>query len=128
MSGFDAVFSIFPYLFGVVFILVFAVILTVVVRSLRQSAHDRKQPRIPVPARVAGRRTQVWGGSGDSAAHTTQYATFEFANGERLEFSVPASEAGYLVEGDAGVLTFQGSKFISFTRGLSETGQSDPPV
>lgn len=104
--------------FFVVFAAVFALILFMVFRTVLKNAQDRRQPQIPVPARVVARRNQVWGGAGDSAAHTRHYVTFEFANGQRLELAVPDTEAGYLVEGDTGVLTFQGSLFVSFERGL----------
>jgi hypothetical protein len=43
--------------------------------------------------------------------------TFEFATDNGWN-SRPDTEAGYLVEGDTGVLTFQGSLFVSFERGL----------
>ncbi len=119
-TGFD-LFRIFPYLFVAMFVLVFGIIFYIGIRALLGSAHDRRQPQVPVPARVVGRRTQVWGGGHNAPASTRQYVTFEFTNTQRLELSVPASEAGYLVEGDTGVLTFQGGRFISFVRGASET-------
>ena len=36
--------------------------------------------------------------------------------GERLEFTITGIEYGQLVEGDRGELTFQGTRYIAFTR------------
>lgn len=43
-------------------------------------------------------------------------ATFQVPHGDRMELSVPANQFGYLVEGDKGALTFQGTKCLGFTR------------
>ena len=49
-------------------------------------------------------------------ASTTYYATFQVASGDRMEFQVPRREYGFLVEGDRGRLTFQGTRFLGFER------------
>lgn len=50
------------------------------------------------------------------SSSTRYYVTFEFTNGERIELLIPKNEIGMLVEGDIGILTFQGTRFISFVR------------
>ena len=47
---------------------------------------------------------------------TTCYVTFEVKGGERLEFAVPGTEYGQIVEGDRGELAFQGTRYLSFER------------
>lgn len=47
---------------------------------------------------------------------TTHYVTFRVDGGE-LELVVPGQEYGALCEGDSGMLTFQGTKYLGFERG-----------
>ena len=51
-----------------------------------------------------------------ASSHTTYYVTFEVESGDRIELVVPSSEYGFMVEGDQGKLTFQGTRYISFDR------------
>ena len=37
-------------------------------------------------------------------------------DGDRMELSIPTQDYGYLVEGDHGKLTFQGTRYLSFER------------
>ena len=48
---------------------------------------------------------------------TWYYATFQVESGDRMELTVSGSDYGYLVEGDHGKLTFQGTRFLGFERG-----------
>ena len=58
--------------------------------------------------------------SGNGAHHhhtsTSYYVTFQVESGDRMEFHVPDQEYGYLVEGDRGRLTFQGTRYLGFAR------------
>lgn len=47
---------------------------------------------------------------------TSYYVTFQFDNGRRLELRVPPQQVGYLIEGDKGLLTFQGVVYQGFRR------------
>ena len=50
-------------------------------------------------------------------AVTVNMATFEMANGARVELAVKdAAIYGVMVEGDRGTLRYQGKRFISFVR------------
>ena len=62
------------------------------------------------------KRTETSGGSGDSSASTTYYVTFEFESGDRSEFRVSGQEYGMLADEDLGILTFQGTRYLSFER------------
>ena len=108
----ELIFAIFPFLFLVVFCFVFGMIISTLVRSAKQNRRNNNSPRITAEAEVVTKRTHVWG----DHSHTDYYATFQFESGDRLELEVPHHQFGYLVEGDKGKLTFQGTRFVSFAR------------
>jgi hypothetical protein len=105
-------FGAFPILFFAVFALVFIIIVGSIVQNFKQKHKDDKSPRITGEATVVTKRTHVWG----DHSHTDYYATFQFESGDRLELEVPHTHFGYLVEGDKGKLTFQGTRFLEFQR------------
>jgi hypothetical protein len=108
----DFIFGIFPILFLGVFGLVFGLIISTLVKSGRENYKNNNSPRVTAEATVVTKRTHVWG----DHSHTDYYVTFQFESGDRLELEVPHNQFGYLVEGDHGKLTFQGSRFVSFER------------
>ncbi len=76
-------------------------------------------------AAVAAKRMQIVGG--DHAA-TLYFVTFEFADGSRRELRLGGRAFGTLAEGDRGVLTTKGGRFIGFKRissGFGARGASD---
>jgi len=85
------------------------------VRRISQWMQNNNAPRTPVHARVVTKRAYTRGGARGYAA-TLYYITFEFLSGDRIEFHVPDREYGLIAENDDGILTFQGSRFISFKR------------
>ena len=105
-------FSIFPVFFAIMFVLVLGTIISTLVKNGRQNHRNNNSPRVTSEAAVVTKRTHVWG----DHSHTDYYATFQFESGDRLELEVPSSHFGYLVEGDRGKLTFQGTRFVSFER------------
>ena len=124
-SGFDALFSI---LFPLVFLFVLGMILFTVVSDLRRWRKNNASPRLTVPATVVAKRMNVsrhhTANAGDmtgahgytSTSATTYYVTFQVESGDRMEFHVPGNEYGLLAEGDAGRLSFQGTRYLSFER------------
>jgi hypothetical protein len=108
----DLIFSIFPILFFLVFGIIFTTIISTLIKQSKQSRKNDASPRVTAPATVVTKRTHVRG----DHAHTTYFATFQFASGDRLELEIPNSHFGYLVEGDRGDLTFQGTRFLDFQR------------
>ena len=113
MGLFDGIFSVFPLLFLAMFGLVFGMIVSTLVKGAKQNHRNNNSPRVTSEATVVTKRTHVRG----DHAHTTYYATFQFESGDRLELMIPYDQFGYLVEGDRGKLTFQGTRFVSFERG-----------
>ena len=106
----------FSIIFGLVFLFIIGTFIGIAVRGILQWSKNSNSPRIPTQARVVTKRTYTSGGAGDTSASTSYYITFEFRSGGRKEFYVPYREYGLIAEGDDGVLTFQGSRFISFER------------
>lgn len=106
------IFNVFPVMFFLVFALVFGIIVATLVQKGRESRKNDNSPRVTSQSEVVTKRTQVRG----DHARTTYFATFQFESGDRLELEVPHNQFGYLVEGDKGKLTFQGTRFLDFER------------
>ncbi|PKG24699.1 DUF2500 domain-containing protein [Niallia nealsonii] len=121
--GFDDGFSIFDNLlfnFGPIFmVIIFALVIGgfiyAIFKGVKQWNHNNGQPKLSVQAKVVTKRTAVRGG-GETTASTDYYVTFEYSSGDRSEFEVAGNEFGLLVEGDAGELHFQGTRYQGFTR------------
>ena len=61
-------------------------------------------------------------GTGHTTRSTTYYVTFQFDGGDRSELRLSGPEYGQLAEGDQGLLTFQGTRYLGFERrGAAET-------
>ena len=103
---------LFPILFLAVFGLAFGTIVGTLVRQGKTNRKNDASPRLTSEATVVTKRTHVWG----DHSRTDYYATFQFESGDRLELHVPSTQFGYLVEGDRGELTFQGTRFLGFER------------
>ena len=111
-------FDIFPVLFAILFVFVFGFVFYTIIRRMRTDRKNDRAPRLTVFAKVVAKRTDVFRRNGADMhhGHTQYYATFEVASGDRMELEIPDTEFGFLVEGDVGQLTFQGSRFLEFTR------------
>ena len=114
-------------LFNIVFILFLCVFIGVLASIVVRWVKNNNSPRLSVPATVVSKRAHRSSShmhSTNSAmhmsTHTTYYITFQFDSGDRMELSVYGSEYGVIIEGDVGVLTFQGTRFVSFERKLSD--------
>lgn len=119
MGGFDMMFSIFPFLFIVVFAVVIGLFVVTAVRGVSTWSRNNASPRLTVFAEVVTKRTSVTHHHSQNDMHhssTYYYATFQVESGDRMEFSVSGPEYGMLAEGDQGSLTFQGTRYLSFER------------
>lgn len=108
----DAMFSIAPIFIGIIFIIVFGAIIFGIFSSIKQGIKNNNSPLLTVPAKVVSKRIYVRG----EHSHTTYYVTFEVQSGDRMELSVDGNEYGMLVEQDLGLLSFQGTRYVSFER------------
>ena len=111
-GSFNFMFDVFPIIFFVMFALFLGVFIFIIVKSISRERKNDHSPRLTTDAAVVTKRTHVWG----DHSHTNYYVTFELPSGDRMELSVPYDRFGYLVEGDRGKLTFQGTRFLSFER------------
>ena len=111
----------FGILFAVPFVMFFVVFVLILVKGIGQWNKNNHSPRLTVPAVVVAKRGHTThhhdaGNIHHSHSSTTYYATFQFESGDRLELHIPHNQFGYLVEGDRGALTFQGTRFLGFER------------
>ena len=112
MFMFNLMDAVFPILFLGMFGLVFGLIVSTLVKNRKQERKNDASPRLTSEATVVTKRTHVWG----DHSRTDYYATFQFESGDRLELKIPRDRFGYLVEGDKGKLSFQGTRFLDFQR------------
>jgi hypothetical protein len=77
---------------------------------------NNASPILTRPAWIVTKRTNVWGGSGDTSASTNYYVTFQFEDNSREEFEIKDSQFGLMAEGDQGELESQGTRFLDFRR------------
>ena len=108
----DMMFTMVPIFIGAIFIIIFGLIIFSIVSSIKQGIKNNNSPLLTVPAEVASKRIHVQGDN----SHTTYYVTFEVQSGDRMEIIVKGEEYGMLVEQDLGLLSFQGTRYISFER------------
>lgn len=85
-------------------------------RSLWIWQSNNQAERLERLACLVTKRQSIRGGGPNSHASTTYYVTFEFEDKSRLELRVKGTIYGQLAEGDQGILTYQGTRFIEFTR------------
>ena len=105
-----------------VFFLVIAMFIFVFVKGISEWVHNHNSPRLSVDAKIVDKRSHTshhhhnHNGHMHTSSSTSYYVTFEVQSGDRMELKVPRSEFGLLVEGDEGVLSFQGTRYLGFER------------
>ncbi len=98
---------------GLIILLPLGLIIFLIIRGMGQWSANNRMPVLSVGTRIVAKRTQTGGGKHVS---TSYYVTFEAPTGERREFVVRGSEYGMLVEHEAGLLTYQGTRYKGFQR------------
>lgn len=123
----NIMFSVVPTIVSIIFIVVIALFIIIAFKGLTQWNANNHSPVLTVVAKIVARRTNVSHhshhdagnmGMQHSSSSTSYYVTFEFESGDRLELHVPCHEFGYLIEGDMGRLTFQGTRYKGFQRDI----------
>lgn len=109
-------FSAVPFLIFIVFAILTMIFVTSLVKGIGQYLKNSSIPEEHVPARLVAKRMHNWGGHGNLAKHTSYFVTFETAEGERLEFPAGSTFWGLHAEGETGILTYRGTKFIDFEK------------
>ena len=117
---------IFPLMFVLVFSLVAFTFIVTLVRGASEWNRNNHSPKLNVEATCVSKRTNVTHHSEPvandfSGAHgythssdTAYYAAFEVESGDRIEFRITGLQYGELKEGDTGVLSFPGTRYLSF--------------
>ena len=117
--GFDVTFSIMRIMVPVIFVLVFGIIIVTMVRGVGEWNKNNQSPKLTVPVTVVAKRSDVHRGIETMHTFTSYYVTFQVESGDRMEFEISDTEYGMLAEGDRGMLTFQGTRYLSFQRNES---------
>ena len=124
----DIMFTIIPVIVVLGFILVFGIIIFRVIKGGIEWNSNNNSPVLTVTAKIVAKRAAVSRHHNHSnnihhhhSSSTTYYITFEVESGDRMELKLPDKEYGLLAEGDAGKLTFQGTRYKGFERNRSES-------
>ena len=124
-SGFWTGFHVTRIMVSVIFVIVIGMFLVTIIRGIRQWNKNNHSPRLTVPATVVAKRNHVsrhhhhdHAGTGmhHTTFSTTYFVTFQVESGDRMELQVTGDEFGMLAEGDKGTLTFQGTRYLGFSR------------
>ena len=118
--------SAFFLMVSVVFILVTGIIIFAIVKVIAEWNQNNYSPKLQVSASIIAKRIHVSHHPAHTGAdamhwtgHTFYYVTFQEDNGNRRELRVNGKEYGMLAEGDHGILTFQGTRYLGFERIMS---------
>lgn len=114
-------FAFFEIIFFLMFALFAVVFIGTLIKGIGQWNKNNHSPKLTVPVTVVSKRTNVsrhrhGGEHHHTSTSTSYYVTFQVESGDRLELSMSGSEFGLIVEGDRGMLTFQGTRFLGFQR------------
>ncbi len=109
----------FDVMFFIVFVLIIGVFIATIVKEISTWNKNNHSPRLTVTAKIVSKRAHTShhnDANGVVASSTKYYITFQVESGDRMEFFVNGFEYGRLAEGDAGELSFQGTRYLSFER------------
>lgn len=124
-SGFNTGFYLIGIMGTIIFVVVIGMFIVIAVKGISQWNKNNHSPRLTVPATIVAKRTNVsrhhhhnhhGTGMHHSSTSTTYYVTFQVESGDRMELHVAGHEYGLLIEGDRGMLTFQGTRYLGFER------------
>lgn len=115
----EFMFVLVPICVGLIFLLVFGIFAFTGIVAMRRWMHNNAQPIRSTAATMIAKRTEIadWNSMHRRGRMSTyHYATFELLSGQRMEFWIEGAEYGVLIEGDVGVLSYQGTRFLGFQR------------
>lgn len=112
----------FEIMFGLVFFLVIGMFIVTAVRGIAEWTANNNSPRLTVPAAIVSKRAHTshhhhnHNGHHHTTHSTSYYVTFQVESGDRMELKMTGREYGMLAEGDTGMLSFQGTRYLGFER------------
>ncbi|MBD3922942.1 DUF2500 domain-containing protein [Paenibacillus sp. PR3] len=107
---------VFKLFGGLILLFIVGTFIFIISKGLISWTSNNRAEVIKKKCKVVDKRTEVWGGSGDSSANTNYHITFEFEDRSRIELQVRGDRFGLYVVGDIGELTYQGTRFVEFVR------------
>ena len=120
MDLFNISFVIFLLMFLFSSISFGAIFVFIIVYAVKQKEKNDNAPRVTLEARVVDKRTVSHRHHNHhnhfSHRHFYHYVAFELEDGQRTELRVSQSEFVSLAVADEGMLTLQGTRFISFDK------------
>ena len=107
-------------------VLFFVLFFAVVAKNIAQFFKNEASPRLTVPAVIVDKQRKTHHHhSGGHHHHTHSYhVTFQVESGDRMELKVIRSEYDMLLVGDRGRVSFQGTRYLGFERGLEELDET----
>ncbi|WP_435920945.1 DUF2500 domain-containing protein [Paenibacillus sp. DYY-L-2] len=101
---------------GFLIVVVVGGFLYVIIKGISIGIANNRAALLTKRCKIVDKRTEVWGGSGESSANTSYFITFEFEDRSRIELQVKPDQFGLIVAGDQGEVTYQGTRFKGFAR------------
>lgn len=105
----------FIIFFGIVIFSMISAMIFNLLKNLQEIKCDNKVDIKKENVIIVNKRQSICAEE-DNSTDNSYYMTFEDEEGERMEFSVSTKEHRYLVEGDIGILYYQGTEYLSFER------------
>ena len=121
MVGFGFGFDLFQIMFFIMFALFAVIFIGTIVKGVGEWNKNNHSPKLTVPVTVVAKRMNVnrhhhGGEHHHTTTSTDYYVTFQVESGDRMELHMNGAQYGLIVEGDRGMLTFQGTRFLDFQR------------
>jgi len=115
----DSINFLYMSMFAIMFSLIFGIFCFIIIKNIATWNKNNHSPLLSVPAAIISKRMNIShhqhaGTNMPMTSSTTYYIAFQFDTSSRLELVVPGDQYGYLAEGDRGILTFQGTRYIGF--------------
>ena len=106
------------FFIGIFFVIWLALFVSIIGRNIAEWSKNNASPRLTVDALVVTKRnaTHHHHHKNHTSHSHSYYVTFEVESGDRMELKMTGREYGMLAEGDFGVLTFQGTRYLGFER------------
>ena len=105
-------------MFYLVFFFVIAMFIFVFVKIISGWVKNNNSPRLSVEAKIVDKRMATHHHNSNGHHHRTHsyHVTFEVQSGDRMNLRMSRSEFDLLAEGDKGMLSFQGTRYLGFDR------------
>ena len=120
MEIFNVTFILFFIMFLLSSLAIGAGFVFIIIYAVKQKSKDDNAPRVTVEAKVVDKRTvshrHHTPNSHLSHRHYYNYVNFELQDGQRTELRVDRIDFDSLCVADEGMLTLQGTRFITFER------------